>query len=787
MAYPNISGTTVNLIDGNLTQTNVNTEPGVLVIGRASQGPTSNIVTAPTISDASVTFGRSSEIFRGIAEAVQGGARNILAYRLAGKAPVVRWIGADKNAVSGKTGITITPTLESAEAGSIYAVAYEGAKYVSSTVSSAANGAEVTGRLMVLNKQTGRIVYFGDATRNFLDLGEVSVEYGVLDGSATVDTHTITFATTAAATGVITFVISGVTVEVPVTSGNTVTEIADAFKVAFDATDLDQVFTVTKSAGVVTITPNGVTNTAGELVYPSTHPRAGRYARLQVEGFGLGTVAGTTVAVSKTGTNAFNIGVLPLFEEDPLSVINGGQFEDLEDVSNYFTFVNTVYTGVGDGAYAPRSGIFTAGETYAETSAMKLYEQLDEAYSLLTFRSFDYVVPYGAKLNTTNVAELSSAEIITLDLESLTDYPVPTSTQDVLGKLAKVLNDDGFTYTFYWDVNNDGVAEIASDGDPSGAPSGIVFNEVSFAHQLALFCYETSTDFNFCHGVLGTTMPKSLDPRTIRTFFGKSPVSTFDGRLQKYVVPSTGNGTGLLGHKLVGGSSDYYFGYRKPGIPLTKSKVFGTMNDTESFVLDTKGNVVDLAKFISVVCAFGKLRNDFNPVRGGYDTNLAAWTAGMISRMPANESVTNKVASGVGMTYDLDPRVADEAAGARLLVLFKKGGLPTFPDGPTFAVEGSDYGRLTTMKIVAQIVKEVRAAVEPFLGSGLTTQRRAALDTALQGVMQNNTGSNIQSGFFSVRQTTAEKVLGKLRVALSIVPVFELRKVDVELSLQPGE
>ena len=793
MAYPNIAGTSVNLTDGNLRQVSNINEPGVLIVGRAESGPTSSIVSVASISDAANIYGRGSDIFKGMAEAAQGGSLNLLGYRLAGVAPVLKNLGSEATEAGGGiagTGFTVVPALESAEAASVYAVAYQSSVNRNSATTGNANASAPVNELMVLNTQTGKVVFHGTATQTFLDLGEVTVTSAAFNNTdVTLDAVTITFANTAVVGGTLTFTISGRVISVAVAGGALPATIATDFVTAFNNnTDLDTVFTAEAAGATVTITANKAVSSDGVLRYPLGHPQAGRPARPVVYSVSMGAVTVTTVTVNKTsGPEAFDVGWLPLYVEDPQSTINGGGFVTLSEIPLVYDVFNTVYDQVSSVAFAPKADIFTVGQTMASTSNMKLYEKLDEAYSLLSFRSFDFVVPQGIKLDVTNVADLSAPQITALGLDTLATYPPVGSPADVLGRVAKVLNADGFTYTYYWDTDNDGAADVASNGLPGGAPAGLIFNEVSFAHQLALFCYKTSEDFNFCHGFLSTSIPRTLDPRTIRTWAGKSPGSVYDGRVEKYIIPSGSNGNGLLGHKLVGGNSNFYFGFRRPGIPLTVDENFGSMSNPDKLISDSNGVVVDLAKYISVVAAFGNLRNEYNSVRGGYTTNLASWYAGKVSTLAPSNAPTNKTATNVGMIYEIDPRIVDEFAGNRVVCLFKKDGVPTIPDAPTFAAEGSDYKRLTTMRIVHTVVKELRSAADPFLGEGLSTQKRAALDTALQGVILQNMGTNLTNGNFTVKQTAAERVEGRMRLYVSLVPIFELRKINVEISLSAGE
>jgi len=350
MAFPNIAGTSVNLTDGNLRQVNNTNEPGVLVIGRAEKGPTSSIVSVASTQDAANTYGKQSDVFKGLIEAAQGGSLNLLGYRLAGVAPVLKNLGSEATELGGGvagTGFTVVPALESAEAASVYAVAYQSSVNRNSATTGNANASAPVNELMVLNTESGKVVYHGTSSQTFLDLGEVTVTSDAFNNTdLDLDIVTLTFASGGTAKGgVITFLISGVTFNISVAAAAVAGTAAAAFKATFDLTTLNSVFTAAHTAGtdVVTITANKSVSSDGVLRYPAGHPQVGRPARPVVyslsfieTGAGAGTVSPAPVVTKTDGPEAFDVGFLPLYVEDPLSTINGGGFIPLFQVPQFY-------------------------------------------------------------------------------------------------------------------------------------------------------------------------------------------------------------------------------------------------------------------------------------------------------------------------------------------------------------------------------------------------------------------------------------------------------------------
>lgn len=849
MAYINLPGTYPNLLDGNLRQFVPNNNPISLVIGSAYTGFTGELYAVNDIGAALVEYGRKSEIGKGIVEARDGGARNIFAVRLPGTAPVLSRVGSESAAAAaGDTGFTITPVLASPEAGTRYGIAYRHARNYASSGSGAANRTEVTGELIIVDLVSEELVWYGDIAtgRAIEDRGLFDVTFDdVYDGSSAAsapEVITLTF-TDAVAGGDIVFVIGGRTYTYTTGASETDDDIATGVAALFnDDTELSDVFTIAASTNTVTMTADGDVDVNGVLVWPEDHERAGLTVRAAIDSFSAGSSGTTlTTTVNTSHTESMDVGAFPADPLSPFALYGSGVYVPLSSVVAAYTAANTATVTA---TAVPVQATYSAGDNGINVSLMKKYEKLHDMFSLLDFKDFDFVLPQGVTLDAPNVGEGASAPALTFNLKgsateteledglsavtgdaylitaiddgqidagtevevgdiivydgsdwatsSLADgdiYPTRNSANDVLGKLAIVDNGD-FTYTYYWDTDNDGIANISSTGDFStlaATAGGLTYHTVNFAHQLAKFCYESSENFQFCHGVIGTSTPRSLSPRGIKEFFGKLPTYTYDTGLETSVIArAADNGTGLLGHQLVGGKYGYHFNIKNGGLPLTLDGHYDTSNSSANIATDRNGEEVDLGKYITVVAGFGKLRNEYEDRNNGYLTNIANVIAGLISSLPTNVSTTARACPAVQMDYFMPASVADEAAGARLIALINDDGVPTITDGPTFALTTSDYRRLTTMRIVSKIVEEIRLTSKPFLGRGQSTSRALAHETQLQAVIQKNINEDetITSGSFIVSQTRAQKVNGEKNISLTLTPVFELRRINLDVSLQ---
>lgn len=834
--YVNLPGSYVQLQDGNFATSPINTDQSVLIIGTATKGLTSEPYRMGDLGSLVREFGSDSELTRVASEVKKGGAANIFVYRLPGVAPSLAKVGADGTPASGTApeGFTIKTAQESPEAAEKYAIAYRHATNVK-TSGTVAAATELAGELIVVNIETEQVVWQGNAiTGASVDNGEVDVQFDLGDISATVTgPESVTLsgfgnlaggnptggADPGTGTTKVTVPFSGVDVTFDAAVSG-VTEAA-AFVTAFDKTALAGVFTATADgSGGVVITANKTVNADGELVYGSytytpaggtattvTHPWAGYTARPFVSGTtykvltpNTGTASTVVVAVAAASgahnlSRAFDIGLYPQVGTAPFATAGGAVLVRLDKVAagvtsastSIFTYNPSIvsFAHISAAAKATANGLgttriaFTAGSTGASISAMKRYEKLHTAYENLDLAAFDYIVPANAIVDAKNVADGHSLSI------SAGAYPAPAGANDTLGYLAVYENGD-YTYTYYWSVTGTGLPVISSDGvlPTSGSFS---YAAVNFAHLTALYCYENSTDYRSCMAVIGASLPTSFSSRGIREYFGKAPTYSLNRETgDYYVAQETDNGAGLLGHKLIGGNTGFNDGVKHGGLFLTKDKTMSYVGTNLEY--DANGKKVDLGKYLVVVGIFGTTPDDLNLRRAPYMVNAAPMIAGMLPQILPIDSLINMAVPGLTIPYRLETKLVDVGIGLGLVLAKSESGQPSIADSPTFASPGSDYTRLTTVRIVSKLSEELRAAAKPFLGKGLSGPKRNALEGAIGEVLKLNLGETvgvqtITSGRFKVSQSAADRVLGRIRVDLTVTPVFELRQITFSVNL----
>jgi hypothetical protein len=610
---------------------------------------------------------------------------------------------------------------------------------------------------------------------------------GTALGGTAPDHNLVLTVTSVNALGLISTVsVTGTRAAQPLTASN----VADLIQESFQDSPLDNIFDITRVGPEITFTPNGLTHdTSGVLVYPSEHPWAGFAARPFVSAPITMTGAGITISGESVSHRVSrDIGLYPLSLDRAFSSVQGGVYIPLSKVKDgggvsSYGLRGSAFYQMGSSAYLAANGlgssqvVYDLGDTGQSLSLIKRYEKIHTAFEDLDLAAFDFIVPLSVHLNSPNIAD--GLETTWTD----SSYPVPGSSKDALGYLATVNNGD-YTYTYYW--SDDSIApKIASAGVPGDASPALLYTEVNFAHLLAKYCHENSSDYKFVHGVIGTTLPSGLNPRAIRAYYGSAPSYVFDGEENAYYV--TENGAGLLGHKFVGGHTTFNNGLKHGGLFLTKD---GLIDYAEAnLVLDENQRKVDLGKYVSVVAFFGRTTDDLNPRRPNYILNAATMVAGLLPTISVANSLINEKLSQLTIDYRTETKVIDAGCGLGLVMAKSEpnGVSASIADSPTFASPTSDYTRLTTVRIISRLVDQLRVATRPFIGKGLSAPMRAALESAIGEVLKDNiAGEPIQtvtSASFKIEQSASDRVLGKMKVKLTITPVFELRQITFSVNL----
>ena len=171
------------------------------------------------------------------------------------------------------------------------------------------------------------------------------------------------------------------------------------------------------------------------------------------------------------------------------------------------------------------------------------------------------------------------------------------------------------------------------------------------------------------------------------------------------------------------------------------------------------------------------------PAEFGY-ANGACTYAAHLSQLNSWSAPTGKVLYNVaGLRYN-PTRTQQQALvdkGIQPVALdFNR--TPRWVDGVTYAKVGSDYQRLSTIRIVFDAVLMVRQVAQQFIGEGATLQQRNSLETAItSGLRGMQTVGALLASDFVVTYVPAEN---KAIIDLVITPAFELRNIEVSVSVQ---
>lgn len=463
-----------------------------------------------------------------------------------------------------------------------------------------------------------------------------------------------------------------------------------------------------------------------------------------------------------------------------------GEGVDIGSPSSFVTLA-----GAGAGAY---DVTYTAGTDGTDGSRMEMYEALFKAYELLENEDFDLVYPTDVYLDDLNVMDMSASTVASLGLTSLSDYPSQGATDDVLGKVYTEMY-NGKRYFWWWfPADPDSPSFTSAQIYPSvGSAAGnkkidgtaLVagdFHEVNFAYQLANFCYDISRNSNECLGYIGVNPPDSFGLQDVKNWIGTLPTYTLQTDGTYAVDSASDNGTGLLGNKFMAGKAGFRSGIQGGGFIATDD---GFLDGTEE--TDLGGHKIDIGAYITVTGAWATTFNGFDTTGRGYTTNVAGMYCGAVSTRVSKSGMTNKVLPNARLPFRISNANLDRLAGVKYTMLMDKVKGTVVADAPTAACSDSDFQRQTTMRIVKDVVDAARSAADPFLGEALTDLGL----TALQNAVDNALGKLQKGKFISRRNvqvtaTRAQRVAGEVTLKINIVPAWEVRQINLILSLKPA-
>ena len=223
---------------------------------------------------------------------------------------------------------------------------------------------------------------------------------------------------------------------------------------------------------------------------------------------------------------------------------------------------------------------------------------------------------------------------------------------------------------------------------------------------------------------------------------------------------------------------------------LAYKNIYLMRDEKGNILLDGQGNPIDLGMFLSVVGGSDVVFQ--NSVSGRYVGDVAVTYAGVNGVLAPQSAPTNKIVQGAkGLRFRLSNKQHNDLLGNRIVTFKVKNELATSDgsvcavDGVTAAMPSSDYTRLSTAKVVREVVDQLREASEPFIGQPNTVEQRNALSSTLSKRLSVLTTQGMLVSYeFQIIATQADQVLGQCRIELTLIPPQELRRITTVVGLR---
>lgn len=744
--YQHLPGVNLELLDGNLRIDQTDSSPRVLVIGRAEKGLTNALYPVTDTNRAAAVFGQDSPLIRKMSEALIGGARRVSLYRIGGKQAKLKDIfGKDSYLATVEASVSAVDNLKvyvgprPSNDGKACLIVFKGSEIVYSNVP----GSEINrNQVEVFGFDADTKVKIGTPTEPVPFAEVILKEYK----------RTSKFVGNGSTTK---FSLPGVTK----TDAVTVKKLTVNGEAKNSGTD----FSVKIDK-----------ETSSQYVEFTQAPEATHEIEVSYTFKSSGKIAGSAVFTGDASKQSF---VLPGTKKDYEVTL------DVVKVAGESKVETATVENDADGADAkalklaeapadqssiiveytidPKreviAGEYEEGEDNINTTWKNYYEMLHTALEDLESVNAISVVTDYAIIDAPNIAD-GSTDADRLDYvyvyEENGDLKYEWSTEKVLYRKNR-----GTATT-----SNPAEADINGNGQP------IVYrryHEANFAHLLANFANTISENEEFCLVTIGASMPRSLSQYEVNRWVGTP--ATYDA-----LGNIVSNGTGLLGLRNMVERADTRRGFYKT--------ISGFVDG--AIVTDSNGAPINIGKFLSVVPQVIITPSYSSAGSNTIVTNGAAVYAGLITTVNAAASTTNMLVPRISLPGEIKKLKLDQLSGAGYVFFRTVNNSVRVVSDELATTTNSDYRLLSTTIAVAEASNAVRNAVQPFIGRGLTEATLAAVDVAIEGALQRLVEQgHIVKYLHVVNQRPIVNGRASLDVALTIVPAFELREVNVAVKL----
>lgn len=224
---------------------------------------------------------------------------------------------------------------------------------------------------------------------------------------------------------------------------------------------------------------------------------------------------------------------------------------------------------------------------------------------------------------------------------------------------------------------------------------------------------------------------------------------------------------------------------------LAYDNTFYMVDQNGDIIYDEENKPMDIGWYTSAVVGPEPICT--SNTLGNYYGSAAIAYAALNANLTAQSSPTNKSVPGCnGMRFKFSNKQLNDLTGNRFVVFKLKdegttnaSRTPYVVDGCTSGATGSDYGRISTVKVVTRVVDEVREVADPFIGEPNTVEQRNALAALISKRLSYLKEQGVIQFFeFEIASTVTQVLSGEASIALTLIPPQELRKITTVVALR---
>lgn len=740
--------TSIEILDGQLLTSVSIPADATLVMDVAEKGPTDRLYFVTDAKEASSVYGTNSPIVQAMQKTFRTGTKNVLLYRVGGTSPTLENIFGEDTSITVRTASTsadinlrvyigpepLNPSLDCviifnkdrivysntmADPVDLNVVEVEGFDKVDNEVYVGSISNPVP--FSLVDKELGERISATSATAT-IDLGTSYKEENVSQYSKVVTANGVRLRSTQYAFS---------------TSPTNETTLTVTDPDIASASPLEVVYTYVKKLAPVYIetTESVTTPNPAKLSITSAYDinDVKHTAWTEITGQGKVFLTPSDYTISSV-SSTYTVTLLKEPSTTPgVSYTFGFSHLDLDDETSAFINEFTYLTG----------------EDLINASYKKLYEAFDTAF--------------------TNLELIPLKNVILPDLQNVPNVAYKDTDSNVLEYLNISIdeNDDKvyeWSKTKFLYKKGSGTTVEISEADLTSNGQPIVskqYGQVDFAHRAGMWALEKNAEGIYPNIIMGVIGPSRFDTKSINRWVGKEPVRDTEMNIVE-------NGTGLLGHPLMVGSTTFQGGY------------FATDNGfvDGNLVPDSNGFIIDLGKYLSfVVSQTLPSSSSIN----SYARSGAAEYSGIVDNITQGNGATNQV---IPNSYLLTPIKASKVAA------LSKAGYVVFKNdlnrgvvvvsGDLATRENSDYDFIGTAIVVSSIVTDLHEVGSPYIGRGIDGLTLVTLQTALTTRM---TERQKQGWFINFQLQVYQSAPNVVVVAYTITAKDELREIAATLKL----